>query len=65
MTNIINIDFLHVSVPGVPTIGSLSGVHAQHLNLGMLRPHWNEENIKIVKYMKMTHIELQCCDKTI
>jgi hypothetical protein len=62
MTNITNINLLHVSAPGVPTIGSLSGIQAQHLNLGMLRPHWNDENIKIVKYVKVTGIDLQCCD---
>jgi len=33
-------------------IFKISGIQAQHANLGMHRPHWNEYDIKILKYMK-------------
>jgi len=34
----------------------------QHVDLGMSRPHWGDQNIKIPKYIKLRKTKLQCCD---
>jgi hypothetical protein len=49
-----NINLLHVSAPGCCPQGifQITGIQAQHANLGMHRPHWNDYKIKILKYMK-------------
>jgi hypothetical protein len=33
----------------------------KYANLGMHRPHWNDYNIKILKYMKPGKKKLQYC----
>jgi hypothetical protein len=42
-----NINLLHVLAPGCHPQGAfqITGIQAQHANLGMHCPHWNDQNI--------------------
>ena len=62
MTNIAGINLLHVLKPTFHPQGvyQIEGMHGQYANLGMLSPHWNDENIKTLKYIKLTDIKFLC-----
>jgi hypothetical protein len=59
-----SIDILHVSAAACHRQGvfQVKVVQVQHANLGMLRCHWNDKNIKALKYIKLVSIKLPCCD---
>ena len=62
MTNIVGINLLNVSTPTFHLQGvyQIDGIQGQYANLGMLRPHWNDQNIKILKYLELIDIKFHC-----
>ena len=55
------INLLPISVPEYHSQATLQikGTQAQHTNLGMHHPHWNDYNIKILNCIKLKSIKLQ------
>jgi hypothetical protein len=62
MTNITNINLRQVSATGChpQEIFQIKGIlmHAQRASLGMIRPHWNDKNMKIKKNINLIYIKL-------
>jgi len=50
------INLLHVSAPGCHphAVFQIKSIQTQHANLGTDRPHWKDQNIRILKYIKLT-----------
>jgi hypothetical protein len=56
-----NINLLHVSafVSHFQGFFPLKGIHGQRANPGVCHPEWNDEYIKILKYIKSISIKLR------
>jgi len=62
MTNIASINLLHVLTPTFHSqlVYQIEGMQGQYANLGMLLLHLNDQNIKILKCLKVTGIKFLC-----
>jgi len=62
MTNIENINLQHVLTPTFHSqlVYQIEGMLGQYTNLGMLRPHWNDQNITFLKCPKVIDIKFLC-----
>ena len=57
-------NLLHVSARGCHPQGvfQIKVIQTKHANLGRHRPHWNDLNINILKYIKLIDMKLEYCD---